>query len=211
MKTVLLANGPISDYAVLRPVLNDCGYIIACDGGLRHARAFGVRPDCIVGDMDSAAPEEVARAVREGAELLRHPCDKDDTDLALGMAHALERSPSSVAVLGALGGRIDHQLSNMHVLAMALPLGVPASLIGEESCVRLTSGTLTFTRGCYDTVSLVPMSGEVTGIVTQGLFFPLRGETLALGTTRGISNRFTREEASVTVESGVLAVICVKA
>ena len=56
-------------------------------------------------------------------------------------------------------------------------------------------------------LTLVPLGGAATGVTTDGLEYPLRGETLAPGTTRGVSNVFLGREARVTLERGVLLAI----
>lgn len=210
MKIVLLANGPIRDYNAAQKAMDGFSYVIACDGGLRHAQALKVTPDCVIGDMDSAPVDIVAEFVERGLPLLLYPPDKDETDLTLCMARALAQNASSVVVLGALGGRFDHTLANIHVLVMAQEKGVPAELWDENTCIRVIGQESVIAKGDYDTVSLIPLTSEVKGIVTQGLQYPLNGETLRVGTTRGVSNRFIAKEASVTVTDGLLLVVCVK-
>ncbi|MGC8826157.1 MAG: thiamine diphosphokinase, partial [Anaerolineae bacterium] len=58
-----------------------------------------------------------------------------------------------------------------------------------------------------DIVSLLPLSPVVEGIVTSGLEYPLRGEPLYMGPSRGVSNVMLGPEASVTIASGWLLVV----
>ncbi len=58
-----------------------------------------------------------------------------------------------------------------------------------------------------DTVSLIPLGGDAQGVTTSGLEYPLTGETLAFGATRGVSNVLLGESATVHLESGLL--LCV--
>ena len=53
-------------------------------------------------------------------------------------------------------------------------------------------------------VSLFALHGAATGVVTEGLVYPMRGEALAPGSSRGLSNVFADREARVSVESGVV-------
>ena len=53
--------------------------VIAADGGLRHLEAQGLTADLIVGDFDSLG------RVPEGDNILRHPVEKDDTDMLLAV------------------------------------------------------------------------------------------------------------------------------
>lgn len=207
MTGVLLANGLINDYAAAGLAAQSGTYIIACDGGLVHAQRLGLKPDCILGDMDSVPPELLADYVENGLVPRRYPRDKDETDLSLAMSHLLAQNPSEIVVLGAMGGRFDHAMANIHVLAAPLEMNIPAVMLDENTVVRLMRHRCKFRRELYKTVTLLPFTERVTGITTQGLRFPLRGETLQLGSTRGVSNCFTAEEAEITTEEGILLVI----
>jgi thiamine pyrophosphokinase len=58
-----------------------------------------------------------------------------------------------------------------------------------------------------DLVSLVPVHGPATGVTTEGLRYPLRGEDLVPGSTRGVSNVLLGTEAVVRLETGVLLAV----
>jgi len=206
MKITILANGEINDYATAKAAMQGTQYIIACDGGLRHARAMEIFPDIIIGDLDSAPGEYLKICKMKGIPINIHPTQKDDTDLALAMSHALEIA-SSVLILGALGGRIDHTLANFHVLASST---VPAEIRDENTSIHAVRNHLVIAKEDYQTVTLLPLSTKVTGIRTAGLAYPLNGETLRLGLVRGVSNYFTNSTAEIFVESGVLLVMRAK-
>ena len=54
-----------------------------------------------------------------GVEILRHPRDKDETDLELAILTALKRNPKEIIVLGAFGKRLDMTLANVLLPAAA--------------------------------------------------------------------------------------------
>jgi thiamine pyrophosphokinase len=58
-----------------------------------------------------------------------------------------------------------------------------------------------------DLVTLGPGGGAADGGRTTGLRFPLDGERLDAATTRGVSNELTANQATVTVDDGVLLVV----
>jgi thiamine pyrophosphokinase len=58
-----------------------------------------------------------------------------------------------------------------------------------------------------DLVTLLPVVGPAHGVRTEGLRYPLDGETLAPGSTRGVSNELARTPARVSLTSGVLLVV----
>lgn len=191
--------------------------VIAADGGLRWAQKLGVHVDVVVGDMDSVDGDALAEAEAGGAEIVRHDPDKDATDLGLALQLACERGASSVTLIGGHGGRLDHFLGNIALLA-SLPKGVQAeALMGETEIFVIqgygTSGTeqqggeLVLSGKPCQLVSLIPWGGNAKGVKTDGLRWSLAGETLSLGTSRGISNEMTGTQAKVSLESGTLLVI----
>jgi thiamine pyrophosphokinase len=56
-------------------------------------------------------------------------------------------------------------------------------------------------------VSAIPLSATVTGITYTGLQYPLENATLALGSTRGISNAVATSPATIAIDGGILLVI----
>ena len=90
--------------------------VVAADAGLDHAHAAGLTVAVAVGDMDSVSPEALAAAEQSGTRIERHPADKDQTDLELALELAA-RLADRVIVIGAAGGRLDHLIGNLNVLA----------------------------------------------------------------------------------------------
>lgn len=191
--------------------------VIAADGGLRWAQKLEVHVDVVVGDMDSVDAAALAEVEAGGAEIVRHDPDKDATDLELALRLACERGASSITLIGGHGGRLDHFLGNIALLA-SLPKGVQAqALMGKTEIfvihgygMRGTEkqcGELSLSGQPGRLVSLIPWGGDAAGIKTEGLRWPLAAETLPLGTSRGISNEMTSTQAEVSLESGTLLVI----
>ncbi|MCL2577038.1 MAG: thiamine diphosphokinase [Defluviitaleaceae bacterium] len=205
MRTAIIANGEINDYTATKNALQNAEYIIACDGGLRHAEKMHILPDVIIGDMDSAPSEYLFVCKQRDIPVCTYPAEKDETDLALAMEHALSKAASSVIIFGALGGRVDHTIANFHVLVMAND--IPAEIWDEKTSVQLVRKKICIAKENYQTVTLLPLSTEVTGIKTRGLVYPLNGETLKMGVVRGVSNCFSAHEAEILIESGVLLVM----
>jgi len=207
MKTIILANGIIENYSAIKKYLTDASYIIACDGGIRHAHAMGIIPHIIIGDMDSVPPELLMQAEKQNVKIITHPAMKDETDLELAITHAYENGATQIKILGATGGRIDHQLANLHLLAMHPEI---TEICDEKTSIKLIASQLTVQKGEYETISLIPLTTEVTGITTTGLFYPLHGEALKVGFSRGVSNCFCADSATISIESGLLLAIRAK-
>jgi thiamine pyrophosphokinase len=183
-------------------------FVIAADGGLHAARDLGLAVDLVVGDFDSASVEAVAWAEDQGAALERHPTDKDATDLQLALEAALDRNLSPAVVLGGAGfDRIDHFMANALLLAQPRYRGLRPQWWVKGAHVAPVHGHLEINATPGDLVTLLPIGGPATGVTTTGLRWPLAGETLEPGSTRGVSNEMTGTSAGVEVTTGTLLAI----
>lgn len=204
MRAVVVANGDVdaSDVAHARAA----DLLIAADGGSAHLTAWGLTPQLVVGDLDSLAPDAPARPAAGRVE--RHDRDKDQTDTELAIERAVASGADHVVVLGALGGpRIDHAIAN--VLLLASPRRVPVRLVrGPLSIRALRAGERALLGGGPgDLVTLLAVGGDAGEVRTGGLRYPLEGETLHLGSSRGVSNVITSGGAHVSVGSGTLLIV----
>ncbi|MBC7235671.1 MAG: thiamine diphosphokinase [Chloroflexi bacterium] len=204
---VVVANGVFRYPQRLRSLLDSADMIIAADGGANWLYEQGLKPNLLVGDMDSVRPEVLAALERAGCAIRRHPAAKDETDTELALLAAAACRPLCVTILGALGGRIDHELANLFLLAMPQLADIETVLFDGVSFLRLCRRRCVIEGEVGDTVSLLPLAGDAGGIVTEGLAYPLRGETLYLGPARGVSNVLTEARAEVRLETGLLIVI----
>jgi thiamine pyrophosphokinase len=181
--------------------------VIAADSGLQHAQALGWTVDLVVGDLDSVEPQALAAAEQQGVTIERHPIAKDQTDLGLALQRALELGARRVIVVGGGGGRLDHLLANTLVLTADELAAATIEARHGLSRVHVVRDRLEITGHPGDLVSLLPALAPATGITTAGLLYPLAGESLLPGSTRGVSNELTGTRASVAVADGVLLVV----
>lgn len=184
-------------------------YVVAADGGARHAGPLGLRIDRWVGDGDSVSSELLARLETAGVPIDRRPFDKDESDTELALRAALIERPRSIVILGALGGpRLDHALANLALLSLPELQDIDVRLVAADARVRLADRGTTQLKGRVDDlVTLLPIGTDVSGVTTAGLAYPLRRETLHIGRTRGLSNRRTETMAEVVLEAGRLLVV----
>ena len=189
------------------PRLAADAFVIAADSGLAQAVALGRPVDLVVGDLDSVDLDQLAAARAAGSQVEAHRPDKDATDLELALDAALTRGARAVTVVGGHGGRLDHLLANLSVLAS--PRWAAASVdawLGEAHVVVVRDeAELTGAPGSL--LTLVALGGDAHGVRTRGLRYPLDDEDLAAGTSRGVSNEFVDDRARVELRSGVLLAI----
>jgi len=204
---VIIANGVAPNETTVRRWLDSATQLICADGGARAALSLGLRPDVVVGDLDSLDAAQQAQLAALGCRLVVYPVAKDWTDLELALKLAVEKGATELVILGALGGRLDQELANILLLLLPELEGLPAWIVDERQEMFVTRSEATIAGHAGDIVSLIPLGGDVTGIVTEGLMYPLRDEPLLAGPARGISNVMTGPVARVTLRSGSLLVV----
>jgi len=204
-RAVLFANGEASNPTTI--ALHGGDYLVAVDGGLHHLQTLKLSPQLLIGDMDSLTAEEVETCREEGTEILRYPPAKDQTDLELALDEVLRRGYREIVIAFALGGRLDHTLGNLALLARPDLEGCAVSMDDGVTEVYFLRSELTLRSQPGETVSLLPWGGPSEGIRTSGLAYPLVGETLLPWQTRGVSNRCTSQRFSVSLEHGALLLI----
>ncbi len=184
--------------------------VVAADGGALALERWGIVPHLVVGDLDSLGRERAEALGRRGAKVVPYPVAKDESDLELALRYAVETGADDIVLLGIFGGaRIDHGLANALLLADPAYRGLGVRAVQGETQVRaLHGGDGVDLRGPVGTtVTLLPLRGDAKGVRTVGLRYPLAGDTLHFGRSRGLSNVVTALPASVSLEHGVLLVI----
>jgi thiamine pyrophosphokinase len=206
-RIIILANGELPDLNKARSLLQPDDYIVCADGGTRHALTLGVKPNLIIGDMDSADKADLDQFRNAGVEIELFPQDKNETDLELAIDHALGMNPKEIIIAGALGGRLDQTLANIALLTASHDAPSLIRLDDGVEEILLCRDQVQIHGRSGDIVSLIPWQGQVTEVQTINLKWPLRKETLYPDKTRGISNEMASETASISITSGLLLIV----
>jgi thiamine pyrophosphokinase len=206
-RLVIFANGNVPNLEYARQLIRPGDTLYAVDGGTRHALALGLLPSVIIGDLDSLALDQQQRLVSQGVEIRQFPRDKDYTDLELALHSAIEAGYREICIIGALGGRLDQTLGNLSLLTSPEMAGLDIRIDDglEEACFTRNLCEIHGKPG--DIVSLIPWGGDVRGISTDGLGWPLDNEELYSSQTRGISNEMLNDIATIKIISGLLLCI----
>ncbi|MEW6568039.1 MAG: thiamine diphosphokinase [Chloroflexota bacterium] len=206
MRAVIFASGDLTHADLDRARLRPDDWLIAADGGARYCRAIGLTPQTLIGDFDSLSPSDLDAYRQQGVEVLSHPSRKDETDLELALRLAAARGAQDVLVLGALGHRWDQTLANLLLPAARGLEALSIRLVdGPQEIVPLRPGQrLEISGRPGDTVSLIPLAGDAAGVSTEGLEYPLSGDTLPFGSTLGVSNTLVADRAHISLGQGWL-------
>lgn len=209
-RAVLLGNGRPPEPELLARHLEGHPLLLCADGGANTALALGHRPDWVVGDFDSVAGEVLSRIPPE--RQIRVDAEDTGTDLEKALRHASSLGVAEAVLLGFTGGRVDHTLWNLGVVAAYGRRPAPRLrlwLLDDHCEVHPIGGALRFGADVGQKLSLATPCGPVEGITTRGLRWPLAGEALIPGERDGISNEVVDSPVEIRVERGDL-LLCVQ-
>lgn len=185
----------------------DSTLIICADAGAHLARVWELKPHLIIGDLDSISADDRTFWEQQGVPFQTAPVRKDQTDVELAVEYALGLGVVFVTLVGAWGSRLDHALGNLELLYRLASQGIGNELITSRQILTAFRSNFAGKVREKSWVSLVPLTPVVRGVHTEGLGYPLRGEDLQKGTTRGISNYAVEQKIAVRIAEGVLLLI----
>ena len=184
--------------------INEYELVIAADSGYASALDAGVAPHIVIGDFDSY-PQDMVSADK----IIRLNPVKDMTDTQEAIDEAIKRGADFITILGALGGRTDHTLANIHLLKYAQDKGAKAEIVDNSTFISLAGRSRDVSRRDGFCLSLIPLT-DCTGVSITGVFYPLCDAELPVGNPYGISNEFTEDTAHIRVQQGDLLVMLCK-
>lgn len=219
MKHCLMISGGPLDLCYARKFLENrkYDYIVAVDAGFQACLDLDLHPDLLVGDFDTFGQERIRKYLDDPDYCIEiHKPEKDETDTELAFQRIREAGIQSADVLGALGGRIDHELSNIHLLVNGLKRGLYVRLFDSKNKIfvldALINGNHTFYKNeLYGTyVSFIPVTEHVKGITLTGFKYPLSEKDISIMENPGlcVSNEVTDHQAEISFKEGIL--LCVE-
>lgn len=226
-KTCVIVGAGSFDGMRILPEQDDL--IIAADGGYEYLKQMKIDPDVLLGDFDSL------EIVPEHRHLIRHSPIKDDTDMALAAAYAVEQGCTRFLIYGGLGGRLDHTIANLQLLTGLSRNGAEVYLIGEGVIITAISGMkgdmsenvstdpeqrnarisedaiggeeICFGADAKGMISVFCQGKPASGVWEKGLKYTLSDAVMTDDRTLGVSNEFLGCESSISVEFGTLLVM----
>jgi thiamine pyrophosphokinase len=226
MRGVIGLGGNCTDTILLREYLKQESFFVAADRGIVHFQMLGIIPDMLVGDMDSI-PEKVRVEYEElGLKIERYDTRKDRTDSEIACGYALEEGCNELLMIGALGERPDHVLSNQLMAASLAERGIPVILTdGISFLYTLTSAQSPFVYPTKyidpdnDVLSLISLKYDFSEIALEGFEYDLIDHKLPFGSCKGVSNTVKihhqgkgskHSDPCIHIKSGVLFLIHTK-
>lgn len=210
MRALILAGGDQPDPALLDenwPGWRSAALVVAADGGARHAAPLGLPLHQVVGDFDSLSAEDTDELEAAGVMIARFPTNKDATDTELALLAALDAGATEITLLCSWGGRSDHAIGTLALLAHPRCGEATVVILDEQTRTQLVrSGAELTLRGAVGRIiSITPWGGDAT-VSATGVRWTLDSADLIAGSTRGISNVATATESIITVHDGAVLV-----
>ncbi len=177
-------------------------YIIAADNGFSYLKSLEIKPDVLIGDFDSL------ETIPEDENIVRHPVEKDETDMMLAMKAGLDLGYQRFVIYGGLGGRLDHTYANIQMLVYLSAKGARGYLIdGTRIVTAITNEELVFKTDKEGILSVFCAGDKAKGVNLKGLKYELINAVLTKDFPLGVSNEFLGYESSVSVEEGSLIIM----
>ena len=206
-RVVIISNGEVKNREFFMKLIKKSDYIIAVNGGSKHAKNFGLIPDLIIGDLDSISKEDYVYFQSKGSTFLRYDPIKDKTDVHLAIEHVMKSEFKEILLICVFGDRIDHIIANIFLLLKVVEAGIKIKIIDEFNEILLIQNFGKIKGNIGDTVSLIPLTETVTGIQLTGLKYIPKDGKLKMNDTLGISNILTKKVATIQINNGKLLVI----
>ncbi len=176
---------------------------IAADSGYKNALELGEKVDVLLGDFDSYTDK-----MPEGVEVLKVPAEKDFTDTQMAVKEALERGADELVIIGGLGGRLDHTLSNVSILAELWKIRVHTVMTDGFNRVRYVNSSSTLVpRSHFKYVSVIALSEKLKGVSIEGCKYPLDNATLLRANQYAVSNEILGNCALISLKKGECLII----
>ena len=204
---VLTGSEPLDPVAVA--AADGADRIVAADGGLDHARAAGLVPDVLVGDLDSVSADGL-RWATANITIERHPADKAATDTELALVCAAAMHPQRLVLVAGRGDRLDHTIAALGALGAESLAGIPA-IEGWWGSDHVLVGRPTrpvhVARAAGTTFSLLALHGPCRGVTITGSRWPLVDADLGSVVGLGVSNEVLEPPCRIELAAGVVTVI----
>ena len=178
--------------------------VIAADGGYKYLCDADLKPDVLIGDFDSLG--ELPSL--ENVKIVKHPIEKDETDMYLAYTKGVERGYTDFIIYGGAGGRDDHTFANYSLLIHAIMHGHRVKLVGERFDIfAIKDEHIVLFGKVGATLSVFAFGSDARGVTLEGVKYSVEGITLTPHFPLGVSNSFTKPRARIGVDDGVLLIM----
>ncbi|HZH92619.1 MAG TPA: thiamine diphosphokinase [Tissierellaceae bacterium] len=202
MKGLVAAGGRGIKRELLIGLCKEADIVVAADSGIYNLKEGACRIDYLIGDFDSLTDTSILDAPGSSMEIIRFPVEKDKTDTELAIDFLALKGCSQITLVGAMGSRMDHTISNIYLLRSFHQKGISIRIIDDNNEISyLTQERLLYKeRGYY--YSILPIGPDGITVSLEGFHYPLKNELIEYGSSLGISNYLEDNEGRIIVHKG---------
>ena len=199
---LLVANAPLKWSPKLAEMAASADPLFAADGGANHLARLGLRPAAVIGDLDSISTD-TRRWL--GEDRMVHQPEQDRTDLDKALEYAFDTiGVTELVVLAALGGRTDHDVGNLGLLAR-LATGERLVFESEDDRVLAVAGEASLAARPGETWSFWTFDPSVR-VTVDGVRWPVEDTAIDVGNRPSMSNEATSERIRIRATGGAVLV-----
>lgn len=177
-------------------------FIIAADGGYRYLLSANIKPDIVIGDFDSL------KEIPQNENIIKLNPVKDITDMDAAVDIGIKKGYSDFIIYGALGGRFDHSLANIQLIARLSQIGKNAKIYdGKTVITAVTNGKISFNSSYKGYISVFSHSDVCKDVCIRGLKYTLEDAELKNQFSLGVSNEFVGTDSEIIIGSGTAIIV----
>lgn len=202
MKCIIIGAGQLN---ISKIVIDNNDYVICADGGYIYAKQLNIKPNLIVGDFDSLK-EEI-----KDIEVIQYPKEKNETDTYLAIEEGIKRGYHDFVLYGCLGGRLEHTIANLQMMAKFIKKGASIEIIDDDIYIKLLKrhDEVGISANFNGYISLFSFS-RFSNVSIKGLKYPLSHYTLSSHFPLGLDNEATTEDGIIKIHYGLVLLIISK-
>lgn len=199
---LIIANGEACSDELLGQLLEWSPLVVVLDSAIHRVVDRGIKVDVLLGDFDHNLNIAEITDLQYPLDIVHTP-DQEKTDLEKAIDYLIQRGFPAVNVVWATGRRADHTITNLTNIVRYRDK-IKIVVLDDYSKVLVLPRKFEKWYPANTIISLIPI-GEVSGITTKNLEYPLSNETLTLGYRTGSSNSVSTDGiVSITHSHGDL-------
>lgn len=202
MKGLIISSGIINDNTRLKKEIDTSDFILCADAGVEHLIELDIKPDLVIGDLDSISQLGLDYIKHNNVPIYKFPSIKDDTDTALALEYLIEKGFDEITLMGVTGTRIDHTMANILLLNTLLEKGIKGKIVDGHNIIQLIDDYLEIEYIENSFVSIIPINEEGLEVSLEGFFYNLKREIIKFGSTYGISNKIIENCGKIKIHKG---------
>ena len=202
MKGLIAAGGTGLKSELLLELCKDADVIVAADSGIYNLKEDMCKVDFLIGDFDSIFDKSLFEDLSQSIQVIEFPVEKDKTDTEVAIDFLVEKGCFEIVIIGAIGSRMDHSISNIYLLRAFHKMGIRIKIIDNNNEISYLCGEKQLIKEMGYYYSILPVGPEGITVTLEGFHYPLEKELIQYGSSLGISNYIEEDVGRITVHNG---------